>query len=79
MSRSSKPNWAAYPTAETGVYNVLDADGSGRAYKVRLSMGGRVFSAYNFTHGRTARLNPDGPTAKMLASVIRAQCASAMK
>ena len=74
MSRSSRPNWEAKMSSQTGVYHVFDANGSGRAYSVRMAFGGRVSSVYNITRGKTKALDPNGPTAKMLVSVIRNQC-----
>lgn len=71
MSRSSKPNWTARTTSQTGTWHVYDANGSGRAYTVTLAQG-RVASAHNVTAGRKhAALDPNGPTAKMLLSVIK--------
>lgn len=72
MSRSSQPNWAAKTSTQTGTWHVYDADGSGRAYVVTLGFGGRVQSAHNVTAGRRSKaLDPNGPTAKMLLSVIK--------
>lgn len=73
MSQSSRPNWEAKAVSNTGVYHVYDANGSGRAYSVRMELG-RVTSVHNVTRGKTKRLDPSGPTAKMLVSVIRNQC-----
>lgn len=76
MSRSSRPNWEAKVASKaTGVYHVFDANGSGRAYSVRLTANGGVWSAINVTRGKTKALDPSGPTARMLASIIRTQCA----
>jgi hypothetical protein len=56
---------------------VVDANGSGRAYFVQLTRGGDVWSAANVTAGKPRRiLDPAGPTARMLASVIRSQVLS---
>lgn len=71
MSRSSKPNWEAQKSNEPGVWHVLDANGSGRAYKVTLKSNGKPLQVKNVTAGRrTTYLDATGPTAKMLLGVI---------
>ncbi len=71
MSRSSKPNWEAQKINEPGVWHVLDANGSGRAYKVTLKSNGTPLQVKNITAGRrTTYLDTTGPTAKMLIGVI---------
>lgn len=70
MSRSSKPNWEAHSLG-AGLWNVLDANGSGRAYRVTFSQGGRIVSVYNVTNGKVRALDPDGRAAKELANVAK--------
>ncbi len=78
MSRSSQPNWNAQVAEKysRGVcWHVYDINGSGRAYRVSITHNGSVASVSNITAGRAVRsIDPNGPTAKMLVSIIRNQC-----
>lgn len=70
MGRTSKPNWTAIRVRDL-TWEVYDLNGSGRAYRVTFSHGGRIHSAYNVTNGNARALDPDGRTAKELAAVAR--------
>ena len=75
IPRSSKPNWGAQKGNEPFVWHVLDANGSGRAYKITLKSNGKPLQVKNVTAGRrTTYLDATGRPRKCSSGSSSTPC-----